>query len=498
MKNRSNTPLDAAATILVKPDLTKVLWARRNPKLRFLGGYHGFTGGKVDDSDRLADVRNSTADMARLIACAARETFEETGVLLTRGGDKLTAGQIVSLHDDLVSGRNTFAEILSHWGLHLDANDFHYAGTWTTPEFSPIRFKTRFFVVTCPAKQQPYSATEEMLDAEFIDPKAALKKWEKAEVLIAPPVLYGLRGLSTGSQQDIKTTAEKLRIDAETADSVVEYMELNSRIICFPLRTKTLPPATHTNCFIVGKKRFVVIDAATNYEDEQQKLFQLTDEMIEDGNECVAIIVSHLHRDHFGAEMALKRRINKKYGIDVPVLAHRITAESLEGKVDIDNYVADNDTYNLKDSKGGEFQLRALHTPGHARGHLCFYDEEIGFLLSCDNVVGLGTVVIAPPEGNMTDYLGSLRRMEELPNLRFLCGSHGAAIADGKGRIRKYIDHRMDRENTILQLVMNGTSDVSEIVSSVYDGLEPELIPLAEKSVEAHLEKLANENRISI
>lgn len=491
-------PKDAAAVILLNKDGTKVLWAQRNPELKFLGGFHGFPGGKLDRDDELCDVRNAEdKERSALLACAVREVFEEIGVLLVRNGEKLTRGQRASLHDDLVAGRFRFSEILETWGLWIDAADFSYTGIWTTPEFSPMRYKTRFFIAVCPEKQIPYPAITELQKIEFIEPNAALKLWNDSNVLIAPPVLISLRALETAIEKHsaddrkmIENSARSLLKTSSRADGNIDFIELNSRLICLPLRTKTLPPATHTNCFIAGGQRFVVIDAAAKVPSEHQKLFSVVDKMIETGAECAAIIVSHLHKDHFGAETALKSHLQTKYSLDVPIAAHQLTAESLDGIVSFDSLIEDQEVFELSDRYGKQFELSALHTPGHARGHLCFYDEELGFLLSSENVVGFGTVVIAPPEGNMIDYLRSLVRMKELPNLNFLCGSHGAANADARLKIEEYIDHRLMREKQIAEALKNGISDAETIAHTVYPHLDPPLMRLGVNSVRAHIEKL--------
>ena len=96
----------------------------------------------------------------------------------------------------------------------------------------------------------------------------------------------------------------------------------------------------------------------------------------------------------------------------------------------------------------------------------------------------------------MIDYLNSLERIKNLPNLRFLCGSHGAAICDAKGKIENYIVHRLERERKILEAIENGAKSVREIVEKVYQDVSPELWKLAEKSVEAHLEKLKTEGKV--
>jgi ribonuclease/clavin/mitogillin len=483
-----NLPRDASAIILVKDDL--VLLAQRNPKLAFLGGWHAFPGGKLDETDSKVEVKNcDDIELQRFIVCAVRELFEEVGVLLVRNGDKLTRGQRASLHDDLISGRNTFGVILNDWGLWIDAEDFRYTGFWTTPQFSPVRFKTRFFMAQCPPKQTPYAAITELQNIEFMKPDEALKLWERGEIIISPPVLISLQELSkeTGNREQV--AAESLLKKSEKCDGVIDYLEANARTIIFPLKTPTLPPATHTNCFIVGKKEFVVIDAASAEAAEQAKLHQLVDELIENGGICREIIVSHLHNDHHGGELALQQYLLEKHGVEVPIATHRLTAEKLSN-IKFDKFIEDSDVYHLKDENGENFQLKTIHTRGHARGLLAFYDAKFGFLISTDNVVGLGTVVIAEPEGNMQDYLKTLDNLKDLPNLKHLCGSHGSAIFDAKAKIEEYISHRLEREKQVIEALANGATTPEEIVEKIYIGLKPELFGLAAASVSAHLTKI--------
>ncbi len=512
MKQKFSTPKNAAAVILLNGETGEVLWARRNLQLKFLGGFYGFVGGKTEENDWEIKVRNcGDGEKSSLIACAARELFEETGVLLVRKGEKLTKGQIASLHDDLISERMTFGEILRHWGLHLDAEDFAYTGFWTTPEFSPIRFKTHFFLAVCPPKQNPYAAIDELETVEFIKSSNAVELWEKSKVLIAPPVLIGLKELAEkenlttnergfekiNENKNLKAVAENLLETSQNCDGNINYIELNSRLICIPLKTETLPPATHTNCFIVGKKEFIVIDAAAKDENEQRKLHELIDSFVEKGFVCKQIIVTHLHKDHFGGEAVLQKHLRDKFNLKVPIAAHELTTKSLRGKVKFDRFIKDGEIFKLKNENGEAFDLTALHAPGHALGQLCFYDEEFGFLLSGDNVLSLQSVVIAQPEGNMTDYLASLERLKKLPNLNFLCGSHGTAVFDAKGKIEQYVAHRLERERQILEALKNGAKTLPEIVEKVYVGLNPKLFKLAEKSVRAHLEKLKENDQLN-
>lgn len=211
-------------------------------------------------------------------------------------------------------------------------------------------------------------------------------------------------------------------------------------------------------------------------------------ELIAAGRNVREIVLTHVHPDHVAGVNALNTYLETKHGKGAPVAAHRSPAESLKDQFDVDRFIEDDEVIVLD----GEptIRLRALHTPGHARGHLCFSDERTGGLISGDNVVGFGSVLIDPPEGNMRDYLASLERMRALPNLTVLFGGHGPAIANPYEKLSEYISHRLQREKSILEAVRDGASTAKEIVARVYTDVSPKAHALAERAVLAHLEKL--------
>ncbi len=488
----SSAPKDAAAVILLRPNTdpndAEVYLVKRSTKLAFLGGFHAFPGGQREAEDAEARASNcADQEKAAMISCAARELFEEVGVLLARGSKTLTTGQRASLFDDLESKRMSWPELLRHYGLHLDADDFTFVGRWVTPPFAPRRFDTWFFLANCPPKQAPRVTPDSELESgEWTTAREAHAKWERSEVVAVPPVLHALETLAGGLTDDL--VARFLSVP-EAHQETTRRMEFHPNYICFPVRTPTKPPATHTNCYLVySSSEILIIDPGSPYEDEQAALAACVDSFVAGGRIVREIVLTHVHPDHVAGVNALNDHLERNYSSRVPVAAHRATAESLKNQFPVDRMIDDDGIISLEGEP--QVRLRALHTPGHARGHLCFYDERTGSLISGDNIVGFGSVLIDPPEGNMRDYLASLERMRALPNLTVLFGGHGPAIANPYEKIDEYIAHRIQREELILAAVREGASTPKKIVARAYTDVSPKAHAMAERAVLAHLEKL--------
>ena len=489
---RAALPKDAAAVILLRyhtdPRDPEVFLVKRSEKLAFLGGFHAFPGGQFDAHDSEVPVDNcSDPETCLAISCAARELFEETQVLVARGGDALTQGQRASLLDDLQAGRMSWPALLQHYQLHLDAEDFTFVGRWVTPPFSARRFDTWFFLVNCPQKQRASVASDgELESGEWIATRAAHARWERSEILAVPPVLHALKTLSAGLSNDL---VERFLSSPNAHREPVRRIEFRPNYICFPVRTPTRPPATHTNCYLIYTSRcLLVIDPGSPYEDEQRALNAAIAELLAEGRALSGILLTHLHPDHVGGVNALKAHFG-----NVPVSAHRLTAEALPD-IHVDSMFTEADTLELLGAPPIAF--RVMHTPGHARGHLCLYEERTGTLISGDNIVGLGSVLIDPPEGNVRNYQHSLERMRALPGLSVIFGGHGPAIANPYRKIDEYIAHRLDREQKILQAVRQGAATPKDIVADVYTDVSPKAHALAERAVLAHLEKLIEDGLV--
>ncbi len=204
---------------------------------------------------------------------------------------------------------------------------------------------------------------------------------------------------------------------------------------------------------------------------------------------ATAILVTHGHHDHVEGAARLRALTG------APILAW-----SRAGSPDADETLADGQIVTVGGGADDGRAIRAVYTPGHRFDHLCFLLEDAGALFAGDLVAGVGTVVIIPPEGDMLDYLASLRRLLTL-NLRQILPAHGPAIDDPERLLTEYISHREAREAQVIAALAAGSPDgrhpqtIASLVTRIYTDVNPQLHPVAAYSVQAHLIKLEREGR---
>ena len=198
-----------------------------------------------------------------------------------------------------------------------------------------------------------------------------------------------------------------------------------------------------------------------------------------------AVVVTHAHSDHAAGAEALAARFPRARFFKWPWPAR-------DARYPVQwTALADDELLHA-----GHDVLRVVHTPGHAPDHICLWHEASRTLFGGDLLVQGTTVVIpATVQGNLVDYLSSLRRVQALGAERVL-PAHGPEIADPDALIRVYIDHRYERERQVLDALDDGCSTVAAIVARIYVGLRPQLVAMAQESVLAHLEKLLHEGRV--
>ena len=263
----------------------------------------------------------------------------------------------------------------------------------------------------------------------------------------------------------------------------------------FSARTPTLLPATHTNSYALGEREVVLVEPATPYDDERREWLSWARSFPSTGRKLVAIALTHHHVDHVGGAEFFARELG------LPIWAHEATAGRLP-RIPVARRLAEGESFVLD----GEIpqQWTALHTPGHAPGHLCFHEAAQRVVVVGDMVASVGTILIEPTDGDMIAYLAQLERLASL-DASMALPAHGEPIADdGSGaptptaRFRFYIAHRLAREARVEKALaaagaVGATGEA--LVPVAYADTPPVVWPLARMSLEAHLIKLEREGR---
>jgi len=204
------------------------------------------------------------------------------------------------------------------------------------------------------------------------------------------------------------------------------------------------------------------------------------------GAPVLAIMCTHTHRDHSPAAAPLAERTG------APVVGCApLVLESVDGFPRADapfdsDYAPDRVLADGEQVSGPGWTLTALATPGHTSNHLCFALEESGAVLTGDHVMGWSTSVVAPPDGDMADYMASLETLYARED-RMYYPAHGPAVERPRQLVRGMIGHRRQRERQIVKLLGRDPGAVEALVPQMYRGVDERLWPAAAQSVLAHL-----------
>ena len=237
-----------------------------------------------------------------------------------------------------------------------------------------------------------------------------------------------------------------------------------------------------TNTYLVGHDALVAIDPGPDDAAHLEAVAATA------GGRLRAIVVTHTHPDHAPGAARLAR-----------LTGARVLGYGARDGFDPDDTLSEGDELGA-----GDLPLRAVHTPGHASNHLCYLTTVAGadgsttaILFSGDHIMSGSTVVIAPPDGDMVDYFGSLERVLDFdPPITVIAPGHGAMLPDPRHVIEGYLHHRRAREEAVASsLETRGDAAIEDIVADVYTDVPEALHPIARFSVWAHLRKLAAEGR---
>jgi glyoxylase-like metal-dependent hydrolase (beta-lactamase superfamily II) len=197
------------------------------------------------------------------------------------------------------------------------------------------------------------------------------------------------------------------------------------------------------------------------------------------------VLVTHAHEDHASGTVAIAARWPQTRFSKMP-WPDRDTRYGVHWNALVDGQTIE----------AGDDVLNVVHTPGHAPDHICLWRSSTRDLF-CGDLVVLGSTVVIPASsgGSLTDYLSSLSRVDALAPSRLL-PAHGPAIEDPEAIIRRYIEHRKQREQQVLAALEDGSETVDRLTARIYVGLAAELMPMARESVLAHLVKLEHEGLV--
>lgn len=224
-----------------------------------------------------------------------------------------------------------------------------------------------------------------------------------------------------------------------------------------------------TNTWVVGQDPSIVIDPGPEIASHLEEVAQIA-------GRVAFVLVTHDHPDHAPGAAEFARMVV------APLNAWRL-----------------NEAERIRDHQvfhGGGVSLMAIHAPGHTSDHVVFHESQEGALFTGDAVVGRGTSFIDPPDGDLTHYLRSLKLMQELAP-RTIYPGHGPVVFRAKDKLQEYIDHRVERERQVVGALAGGGRTIEEIVEEIYAGYPAEVLPLASRSVLAHLIKLEGEGAVT-
>ena len=536
-------PVDTlkASTVLLMRDRAdgsglEVLMTRRSPKASFVPSAYVFPGGGIEaqDSAEAAHACASTrpaqaGDGLRVTQAIAglRETFEELGILLAHDaqGRPVSAAELATLDRNAPLVPQCEAR-----GLRLAVDALWYLAHWTADRDQPRRFDVPFFVARMPEGQEPDADGSEQFEPIWVSPQQALERHRAGSFPMIFPTIRTLDRLSRFAGTDAVFAAlqgerplwqccprtgfldgkEARHMEDEAPFGELEMVCPDGQILhtldwqserAVPLR-KNLLRLTAPNPGVMtgpGTNSYLVGDAATGYicidpgpadAAHVQRLFEAA------GGDIRHILCTHSHADH-SPGAALLQALAVQAGKPRPAIGGLPSAPTARpaSRFTPDHVLADGQRIAVQDAQGTvTHTLQAVFTPGHAANHVCFLLEEDALLFSGDHILNGSTTIIDPPDGNMREYIDSLDRLDALcaaHDARFILPAHGYVLGFARQAIAKLKAHRLAREAKVLAAMQRQPDgSVQDWVRLAYDDAPPQLWPIAERSLLAHVERI--------
>lgn len=445
--------IDAVSAVIVCKD--EVFMIKRQGYLRAFPGYHAFPGGKVDkeDYDEFFNDKMFESYPTHLMAALIREVKEELEFNIEEG---VKEGNVLQLKE---------------------------LGMALTPDFNPYRFATYFFLIELKNKPTFNVDVNEAESFFWERPQHFVDVFDKGRMLVVPPIIKLLRIMCRDFTNKKKESFDFV-YDKEKEVPCIESIKGIHQMM--PL-SNTVPPATRTNCFLIGDdgERKLLVDPSPKNRDELSKFLEVARKLNPSD-----IFLTHHHGDHhqFSPEIAKHLNLNMMMGED--------TYERISKKRGADYF----GTATVKIIKDGDIvtkwlgeEVEVFAVPGHDEGQLALAPKSLVWFIVGDLIQGIGTVVVGGDEGDMTKYCQSLKKVLKL-NPDIIIPSHGIAMGSTY-RLKKTLEHRIYREEQILKLYKKG-KDREGILKTIYHDIDERLFPYALANIDSHLKKLEDEGRL--
>ena len=535
-----------AATVLLMRDaptdngntVLEVLMTRRSPHASFLPGAYVFPGGGIDALDASPESHAQTdhrptqnAQRVTEAVAGIRESFEELGILLARHADD---GRFADASDIAAIDRaQPFAAQCAARGLRLAADSMHLLAHWTADRTAPKRFSVPFLVARMPDHQEPVADESEQFEPVWVRPADALALHKEGKFFMIFPTIrtldYLMRFADVQSLLDLVSKDEEplwnccprsgLVASRETRfmDHDAPFGELalvtpDGQILhpldwqserAVPLlknvQRLTAPnpgvmTGPGTNSYLIGDPAtgYIAVDPGPADPEHLEKLWRAA------GGDIRQIVCTHSHPDHSPGAKPLQQLVEGHGKPRPPILgiASKPTSRA-DSQFTPDRELADGELLPLRGTTPeGDIThtLQAIHTPGHAANHTCLLLKEDGLLFSGDHILNGSTTVISPPDGNMDDYLDSLDKLDAAcaeHRAEFILPAHGYVIEKARDAIAKLKAHRLAREAKVLKAMQarpNGT--LEDWVQLAYDDVPERIWPVAQRSLQAHVDRI--------
>lgn len=438
---------------------TSVFFVKRQNYLSVFPGYYATPGGKVDKTDSTRELSGAiwpTTISPQILHALIREVAEELNYDLMAA---IESGEVLAIDD---------------------------IGIAITPEFNPYRFKNYYLKITLNHEKNFDLDPNEAEFGEWNTPAGLYEKYKLGAVLAVPPAITLLKTFIENPNQSTPIDMS-LQYDPLTEVPMIESL---CGVRQFLPLSNTFPPANRTNAFIIGdgqdsSSRKLLIDPSPKDEAELKKFLKSVSAIGFD-----ALFLTHHHPDHyqFAAEIAREFKVGIELSEDT---LKRIKKQSGENYFEGINLTLRSEGDIVTKSLGQT--VRVYEVPGHDEGQLALAPDSMDWFLVGDLIQTIGTVVIQAPEGDMKKYFETLSRVIAL-NPKNCIPSHGI-IVGGTHKLEETLKHRMVREEQVLNLSREGQS-ISEMIEIIYPALDESLLPYAQRTIEAHLKKIRDDQKI--